>query len=216
MVSTPDRFIPIAEQSNLICELGYWVIDKSCRQIAEWKQQSLGPLTIAVNLSPRQFKDSQLCDYLDSCLQKYGIQPGELELEITESAVIEDIEGSIKTLTRLQSMGISIAMDDFGTGYSSLGYLKQLPIEVLKIDRSFISTIPNPDDNDAIVKAIFSMASALGLEVVAEGIENQQQLEFLVANDCQVGQGYYFSQPLPVKQFKHWLTAQARPLLSKA
>ncbi|MBN3564230.1 putative bifunctional diguanylate cyclase/phosphodiesterase [Aliamphritea spongicola] len=216
VVSTPDRFIPIAEQSNLICELGYWVIDKSCRQIAEWKEQSLGPLTIAVNLSPRQFKDSQLCDYLDSCLQKYQIQPGELELEITESAVIEDIQGSIKTLTRLQSMGISIAMDDFGTGYSSLGYLKQLPIEVLKIDRSFISTIPNPDDNDAIVKAIFSMANALGLEVVAEGIENQQQLEFLVANNCQVGQGYYFSQPLPVKQFKHWLTAQARPLLSKA
>jgi len=206
MVSPPDCFIPIAEQSNLICEIGYWVIDQACQQITSWKQQGIESLTIAVNLSPRQLKDAQLFDYLKASLEKYQINPGELELEITESAVIEDISGSIKTLNRLQSLGISIAMDDFGTGYSSLAYLNKLPIEVLKIDRSFINTIPNSDDNDAIVKSIFSMAHTLGLEVVAEGVENQEQLDFLIANNCQIGQGYLFAKPMPVEQFEVWLT----------
>jgi len=205
MVSPPDRFIPIAEQSTLICDIGYWVIEQACQQIAQWRTLHHTPLNIAVNLSPRQFKDAQLFSYLQNTLQKYQIRPGELELEITESAVIEDISGSVATLNRLQALGVTVAMDDFGTGYSSLAYLSQLPVQVLKIDRSFISTVPDSPENDAIIKAIFSMARALELKVVAEGVENQQQLDFLISNRCQIGQGYYFSRPLEASEFENWL-----------
>lgn len=201
----PDLFIPVAEQNNLICDIGYWVIDKACKQIKQWRSIGINNISIAINLSPKQLKDEKLFNFLREAVNEYKIQPGELELEITESAVIEDINSSIYTLERLRSLGFTIAMDDFGTGYSSLSYLKQLPIDVLKIDRSFIHKIPHDSDDVAIVKAIFSMAQALSISVVAEGIETREQLDFLIANQCQVGQGFYFSKPLQADHFVRWL-----------
>ncbi|MEH6446414.1 MAG: EAL domain-containing protein [Oceanospirillaceae bacterium] len=210
----PDLFIPIAEQNNLICDIGYWVIEKACKQIKEWHLLGINDISIAINLSPKQLKDEKLFYFLRDAVKEYQIQPGELELEITESAVIEDINSSIYTLKRLRSLGFTIAMDDFGTGYSSLSYLKQLPIDVLKIDRSFISKIPNDSDDVAIVKAIFSMAKALSISVVAEGIETREQLDFLIANQCQVGQGFYFSKPLQADHFVRWLQKDSPELLA--
>lgn len=205
LVYPPDVFIPVAEQSNLICEIGYWVIDAACKQLWNWRKQGVRGICVAINLSPKQFRDNKLLSYLQKSFVNYGIKPGELEVEITESAVIEDIENSILTLNQLRALGITIAMDDFGTGYSSLSYLKQLPIDVLKIDRSFISKIPFDQDDVAIVKAIFSMAEALGIEVVAEGVETRDQLDFLIASHCHIGQGFYFSKPLVAEKFIRWL-----------
>ncbi len=201
---TPDEFIIVAEQSDLICEIGYWVIERACQRLRTLKKQGINNFTIAINLSPKQLKDEKLFDFLRKALFEYQINAGELELEITENAVIEDLQNSIQTLERLRSLGISIAMDDFGTGYSSLSYLKLLPIDVLKIDRAFINKTPYEADDIAIVTAIFSMAKALGIKVVAEGVETRQQLDFLIANDCHFGQGFYFSKPLSDVQFIDW------------
>lgn len=203
--STPDQFIAVAEQSSLIREIGYWVIKSACAQLQELRLQGVKNFSIAINLSPKQLNDDKLFDYLRSTMQEYKIQTGQLEVEITESAVIEDIQSSINTLNQLRSLGVCIAMDDFGTGYSSLSYLKQLPIDILKIDRSFINKSPYEPDDIAIVTAIFSMAKALGIKVVAEGIETQQQLNFLIANNCHYGQGFYFSKALTSKQFIHYI-----------
>ncbi|MGB1239452.1 MAG: putative bifunctional diguanylate cyclase/phosphodiesterase [Pseudomonadales bacterium] len=200
----PDVFIPVAERHNMICEIGYWVMEQACRQLVSWRELGIRDVSIAINLSPKQLKDDHLYQRLSSLISEYKVRPGELEVEITESAVIEDINSSIVTLQRLRTLGVSVSMDDFGTGYSSLSYLKQLPIDVLKIDRSFIYKVPRDPDDVAIVKAIFSMAHALGIEVVAEGIETREQLEFLIENNCQIGQGYYFSKPLSADAFYQW------------
>ena len=201
---TPDEFIIVAEQSDLICEIGYWVIEQACQRLRTLKKQGIDSFSIAINLSPKQLKDENLFRFLRDTLFNYQINAGELEIEITENAVIEDLQNSIQTLERLRSLGISIAMDDFGTGYSSLSYLKLLPIDVLKIDRAFINKSPYEADDIAIVSAIFSMAKALGIKVVAEGVETRQQLDFLIANDCHFGQGFYFTKPLNDKQFINW------------
>jgi diguanylate cyclase (GGDEF)-like protein/PAS domain S-box-containing protein len=205
IVCAPDIFIPIAEQNNLICAIGYWVIEQACILLMKWREEEKKSISIAVNLSPKQLQDSKLYSYLKASLERYQIKAGELEIEITESAVIEDIEGSIATLQQIRSLGIVIAMDDFGTGYSSLGYLKQLPIDILKIDRSFINSVPDDVDDVAIVLAIFSMANALGIGVVAEGVETLEQLDFLVESGCEIVQGFYFSEPLSIEEFNRWL-----------
>lgn len=202
---SPDQFIPIAEQTDLICELGYWVIHTACEQMSNWAKSGQGHLKVAINLSPRQLRDEKLYDYLFEKMSRFDIRPEQLELEITEYAVIENIDKSLETLDRLKTLGVSIAMDDFGTGYSSLSYLKQLPIDVLKIDRSFIQTLPTDQGDIAIVNAIFSMAKALHLIVVAEGVENEHQLEFLAGHRCDLAQGYYFSPALANNEFIDWL-----------
>lgn len=204
-IYTPDQFIPIAEQTDLICELGYWVIHTACEQISIWSKSGLGHLKVAINLSPRQLRDEKLYNYLFEKMSKFDIRPEQLELEITEYAVIENIEQSLLTLDKLKTLGVSIAMDDFGTGYSSLSYLKQLPIDVLKIDRSFIQTLPTDQGDVAIVNAIFSMAKALNLIVVAEGVENQHQQDFLSSHQCDLAQGYYFSPALTNTDFIEWV-----------
>ncbi|WP_293265027.1 EAL domain-containing protein [Neptunomonas sp.] len=201
----PDQFIAIAEQTNLICELGYWVIHTACEQLSTWDKSGFDNLKIAINLSPRQLRDEKLYDYLLEQMTLFDIGPEMLELEITEHAVIENIEESLQTLEKLKTLGVSIAMDDFGTGYSSLSYLKQLPIDVLKIDRSFIQTIPSHQGDIAIVTAIFSIAKALNLAVVAEGVENLQQLDFLTLHNCDMVQGYYFASALSNEDFIDWL-----------
>jgi diguanylate cyclase (GGDEF)-like protein/PAS domain S-box-containing protein len=205
VVFSPDQFIAIAEQTNLICELGYWVIDTACQQIFEWSKSGLKQIKVAINLSPRQLRDETLYDYLLEKMTQFDIRPEQLELEITEYAVIANIEQSLKTLDKLKTLGVSIAMDDFGTGYSSLSYLKQLPIDVLKIDRSFIQTLPSDQGDVAIVTAIFSMAQALNLSVVAEGVENQEQLDFLALHNCDMAQGFYFSPPVSSEDFTCWI-----------
>lgn len=205
---SPEIFIELAEQNELIGELGQWVITQACQQIQHWRETYKGELTIAVNLSARQFNDVNLIKNLSQVMDSYNIQPGELEIEITERAVIENIDESIAILHRLQAMGISIAMDDFGTGYSSLSYLKQLPINVLKIDRSFIDRVSKSQADNAIVTAILTMAFALDLEVVAEGIETPEQLNYLIDNHCQIGQGYLLARPMPSDDFDNMLHSQ--------
>ena len=205
---SPEIFIELAEQNELIGELGQWVITQACQQIQHWRETYKGELTIAVNLSARQFNDVNLIKNLSQVMDSYNIQPGELEIEITERAVIESIDESIAILHRLQAMGISIAMDDFGTGYSSLSYLKQLPINVLKIDRSFIDRVSKSQADNAIVTAILTMAFALDLEVVAEGIETPEQLNYLIDNHCQIGQGYLLARPMPSDDFDNMLHSQ--------
>ena len=205
---SPEIFIELAEQNELIGELGQWVITQACQKIQHWRETYKGELTIAVNLSARQFNDVNLIKNLSQVIDSYNIQPGELEIEITERAVIENIDESIAILHRLQAMGISIAMDDFGTGYSSLSYLKQLPINVLKIDRSFIDRVSKSQADNAIVTAILTMAFALDLEVVAEGIETPEQLNYLIDNHCQIGQGYLLARPMPSDDFDNMLHSQ--------
>jgi diguanylate cyclase (GGDEF)-like protein/PAS domain S-box-containing protein len=205
VVSAPDQFIDIAEKTNLICELGYWVIHTACEQMSIWASEGLNHFSVAINLSPRQLRDEKLYDYLLKTITTFGIAPAQLELEITEHAVIENIQQSINTLDKLKSLGVTISMDDFGTGYSSLSHLKQLPIDVLKIDRSFIQTIPTSQDDIAIVTAILSMAKALNLAVVAEGVESQSQLDFLALHNCDMAQGYYFSPALVNTDFIKWI-----------
>lgn len=204
----PDEFIPVAEKSNLICELGYWVIRHACQQIKQWKLMGYEGMSIAINLSPKQLRDEGLFPFIQQQIEDNGIQPGELELEITEHAVVEDFLESVSRLNKLMTLGISVTMDDFGTGYSSLNYLKQLPIDTMKIDRTFIGRLPGASEDRAIVVAIFAMAQALGLKVVAEGVEELHQLEFLQRQGCHMAQGYYFSPALPANEFLPWMEAR--------
>ena len=205
----PDEFIEIAEESELVIEMGEWVIEHACQEIARWKETGWENLSLAINLSRRQLHQRGFSLMLDNLIKKYAIAPHSIELEITESAIIEDLEESLKTLNELKQLGIAITMDDFGTGYSSLSYLKILPVDILKIDRSFIHEIPDDEDGSAIVSAILSMARSLKLTVVAEGIEHEKQLDYLNKNGCHIGQGYLFHRPLPADEFRAVVSSQA-------
>ncbi|ULL18919.1 EAL domain-containing protein [Paenibacillus sp. H1-7] len=194
-VLSPGMFIPIAEETGMITEIGTWVLREACRQMREWHLQG-GPLIpVSVNLSSHQFHQSNLVDYIKSILEETGLEPQYLELEITESMMM-DASVSTVILNKLNELGIRISLDDFGTGYSSLSYLKMLPIDKLKIDRSFITDITVNDNDKAIVATIIAMAQHLKMDVIAEGIETKDQLDILTANDCREIQGYYFSRPL--------------------
>jgi len=199
---TPDRFIEIAEESGLIVEIGYWVIREACQMIRQSKVEY--QLTIAVNLSPKQFLDPSLLDNIQSILNEFDIDPSCLEIEITESSLMTNVTDVVDILEQLRIIGIKVAIDDFGTGYSSLAQLKQLPVDKLKIDRSFISSLELSQSDQEIVRAIIVMAHTLQIEVVAEGIETQQQLDILKSKKCNIGQGYLFSRPVPFDQvLKH-------------
>ncbi|SMF20263.1 PAS domain S-box-containing protein/diguanylate cyclase (GGDEF) domain-containing protein [Alteromonadaceae bacterium Bs31] len=205
-IMNPGSFIDIAEQSRLILDIGDWVLESACKQLQSWQNSSLGDLTLAVNLSPSHLNGADFVSSLAEKIRRYSVDPAKLELEITESAVIENIEHSVEILNQLKALGVSIAMDDFGTGFSSLSYLKQLPIDVIKIDRSFVNQLPNDEDDIVIVNAIFSISKAMNIEVVAEGIENHAQLQFLLNQGCEYSQGYYHSRPLPRADFEHWVS----------
>jgi len=202
----PAAFIPIAEQSDLIVEVGEWVLQAACRQLAAWQGTPLADLSLAVNISARQLNKEDFVERLGRILHQCHADPRKLELEITESAVIENIEQSVSRLKKIKALGVRIAMDDFGTGFSSLSYLKQLPIDVIKIDRSFVNDLPNDDDDVVIVNAIFSMSKAMRINVVAEGIENYAQLQFLLSQGCESSQGFFHSRPLPKADFEHWVS----------
>jgi diguanylate cyclase (GGDEF)-like protein/PAS domain S-box-containing protein len=192
----PGDFIPLAEETGLINEIGEWVLREGCRQAREWLDMGLGRRRMAINLSARQFSDRGFLDMVTRVLAETGLEPSLLELEITESQVMRQTEGMILLLTKLAEMGVHLAIDDFGTGYSSLSYLKRLPIQKLKIDQSFVRDITVDPNDTAIVVAIINMARSLDLETSAEGVETAGQLALLRSKGCRVGQGFYFSPPL--------------------
>ena len=198
----PFHFIPIAEETGLIGPIGEWVIYEACRQTKAWQEAGVSDLKVAVNLSGRQFTDRQLLEKIAKTLEETGLDPPYLELEITESTIMNDIESTISVLEKLSEMGMALAIDDFGTGYSSLSYLKRFPINKLKIDKSFIDDVITSDDDATIVAAIIGLSHNLKLNVICEGVEDIDQLHWLKENKCNEIQGYYFSKPLPADEFE--------------
>lgn len=192
----PLEFILLAEETGLIIELGEWVLRHTCMQIREWLDKGYTPLQFAVNLSGRQFEDGHLTQKIDSILNETGVPPGLLELEITESAIMENPDAAIPILEEIKNMGISLAIDDFGTGHSSLNYLRKFPIDILKIDRSFVKDVMTSAEEAAIVKGIIALAKSLNLKVIAEGVETEEQKTFLLNSACDFIQGYYLYKPL--------------------
>ncbi len=197
----PGVFIPIAEESGLIISIGHWVLREACKQARIWLDNNLTPVTIAVNISAKEFLQKDFVEGVRAVLSVTKLPAQYLELEITESVLMHDAESSTEILQRLKKMGIKLAVDDFGTGYSSLSYLQRFPIDVLKIDRSFVHHITAATDEGIIVSAIISMGNSLKLRVIAEGVENEMQLDFLKNRHCEEGQGYLFSRPLTAEQF---------------
>ncbi|WP_147534623.1 sensor domain-containing protein [Bacillus marasmi] len=191
----PDSFIQIAEETGLINQLGEWVLREACFQCKEWHDRGYNDLTISVNISPKQFQQNNLEELIISVLDETGLPPWSLELELTEGIVMKDPEAAVHVLTKLKDLGIKISIDDFGTGFSSLSYLKLFPIDTLKIDKSFIMNLGEDMPSSKIVLAIISLAHSLNLDVVAEGVENLEQFDFLMESDCDVAQGYFISKP---------------------
>ncbi len=206
---SPSEFIPIAEETGLIIPLGEWVLRMVCRQAVEWQSNGYLPIILCVNLSASQFLYSDLTKKVEEILNETKFDPSYLNLEITETQAMENVTESIDMMNTLKKLGVGISLDDFGTGYSSLSYLKKFPIDFLKIDQSFTKEALEDPSNASIIKAIIDVAHCLKLKVIAEGIENQQQLEFLKEFKCDEGQGYYFSKPVPPNEFQKLLTRQA-------
>ena len=210
-IISPDRFIPVAEENGLIVRLGTYVLQEACRQNKAWQDAGLPKLKVAVNLSARQLRDNDFVPLVMKILADTGLEPHYLELELTESALMGDAGDTVCKLLSLKEQGISISVDDFGTGYSSLSYLKHLPIDTIKVDRSFVRDIVSDPDDAAIVDAIVAMAHSLKLNVIAEGVETHEQLEFLRNLKCQQVQGYFFARPLDPQQFEAFI-AQGMPV----
>ncbi len=198
---TPDQFIPLAEESGEIINIGAWVIEQACKDFASWRKLGLAITQVSVNVSNVQFAQHNIIRTLQNAIKNAGIEPQSLEIEMTESYVYENSDKALEVLHKIREIGIDIAMDDFGTGYSSMSYLKQLPLSRLKIDKSFIDDIPHNDDDVEITKIIIALAKVMGLEITAEGIENQEQIQFLQELECNEGQGYICSKPLPNEHF---------------
>ena len=196
----PGTFIQTAEETGLIRELGLWTLDAACAQLAAWKAAGMHPGRIAVNVSALQFRDQRLPQVLQTALQTHGIRPGELELELTESTLMADTESAQATVASLRELGVALAIDDFGTGYSSLSYLKRLRPDKLKIDRSFVKDLPADADDRALTEAIVSIAQALSITVVAEGVETQAQRDYLLGLGCSLQQGYLLGKPMPAER----------------
>jgi diguanylate cyclase (GGDEF)-like protein len=205
---TPMQFIPVAEETGLIVPIGKWVLKTACLQSVAWQNEGLPPLSIAVNMTARQFSDEYLLQDLASILEATGMQPQLLELELAESLLIHDVENTLRILTKLKSLGIRIAVDDFGTGYSSLATLQRFPLDTVKIDRSFIGDLVGPSENAGLADAIIAMGKSLSLTVVAQGVETKEQADFLQAHACDELQGFYFNRPLPAYQFAKLMRAQ--------
>src|SRR5699024_1809840 len=201
----PNEFIPIAEESGLITAIDQWVLRQACQQIHAWQQQDLALQFVAVNVSSRSLSNRNLPAQVTQILQDSTIVPQRLELEVTESAVMENPQQADEILIELRELGVRLAIDDFGTGYSSLSRLKSLPVHKLKIDQSFVSNLPNSIEDIAIVRAILALGNSLGLEIQAEGIETTEQMQFLQEQNCPLGQGYLFGRPVPIAAFNKLL-----------
>ncbi|MDO6462159.1 EAL domain-containing protein [Granulosicoccaceae sp. 1_MG-2023] len=197
---SPMDFIPVAEESGLIVEIGNWVMREACRQLHEWNQQGLRDIAISINLSPAQFRDKQLLLRVGEALNQFDLDYAMIEFEITESAVVENVSEAIGIMLAIKKLGITLSIDDFGTGYSSMEHLKKFPVDVLKIDRSFVQDIVDVKSDGAIIEAIIALSTALQLTSIAEGVETPEQVEFLRTAGCKQVQGYYYSRPLPAAQ----------------
>ncbi|EJN36927.1 PAS domain S-box/diguanylate cyclase (GGDEF) domain-containing protein [Pseudomonas sp. GM84] len=198
----PGEFIPIAERTGLIADIDAWVLRRACRQMVQWQEEGRDLAFVAVNLSSRLFGQRGLYRQVAEVLHETGLDPALLELEVTESAVMEDPEVALEQLHRLRELGLSLAIDDFGTGYSSLLRLKRLPVQKLKIDQGFVAGLPLDDDDIAIVRVIIALARSMGMQVHAEGIEQAEQARFLLEQQCQLGQGYWFGRPVPAHDLR--------------
>ena len=196
----PDQFIGIAEETGLIVPIGEWVLQHACDQMRLMRDSGLPAIHVSVNLSVRQLREASLVDKVGQALRLSGLEASMLDLEITESMLMSNMDRVNRTLRELSNLGVSISVDDFGTGHSSLAYLKQFPISTLKVDRSFIRDIPHDKDDTAITIAIINLAKGLGIRTVAEGVESRDQLDFLKQQSCNLMQGYYFSKPVPYEE----------------
>jgi diguanylate cyclase (GGDEF)-like protein len=205
---SPAEFIPLAESTGLIVPIGAWVLQTACQQTKVWQSEGFDNLQIAVNLSAHQFSQPKLCDAIARTLQRTGLDPALLDLELTESALIQDVDSAISTLKQLRSLSIRVSVDDFGTGYSSLSYLQRFPFNTLKIDRTFVKSISQDVKNGAITTAIIQMAHQLQLQVIAEGVETLAELSFLCQHGCDSAQGYLFSPPVSAEAFTKLLHCQ--------
>ena len=201
----PSQFVPIAEDCGLIVQIGSWVLREACKQAREWQDTGLPFERVSVNISALEFRDTGFVEGVRTTLRETGLDARHLDLELTEGVLMEHAESTASVLRQLKTMGVRLVVDDFGTGYSSLSYLQQFPIDVLKIDQSFIHRITTDPDDSPIVSAIIDMGKNLKQGVIAEGIETQEQLAFLKARHCVEGQGYLFSQPVPAAQIAHLL-----------
>ena len=206
---SPEEFIPIAEANSLIESLGNWVLKMACLDRRGWRDSGLNSIRMSVNLSARQLEHPDLVEHICQIMNDTEMSAADLELEITESALMGDIERSVETLLQLRKQGISLALDDFGTGYSSLSYLKRFPVNIIKIDRSFVTNILNHSDDAAIAGSIISLAHSLKLNITVEGIETKAQLEYFKRQNCQEGQGFYFSHPVSAEKMATLLKKQA-------
>ena len=206
---SPGEFIPVAEDTGFIVPLGDWVLDEACRQLREWLDRGLEPVPVAVNISPRHLRQRSAEEFR-RIIDRHGLSPDLVELEITEGAVMQDMDHALSVLAALKAMGIRVAVDDFGTGHSSLSYLKRLPVTTLKIDRSFVNGVPSEREDNGIVSTIIAMADMLGLDVVAEGVEKQEQANFLRHHNCTLVQGWLTGRPVPAVQAADLLSVRLR------
>ena len=207
----PGRFIPVAETSDLIVAIGDWVLEEVCHQLAVWRESGLPPLSVAVNLAARHFREPGFIGRVENLLATHGLAPQLLELELTESSLLEAGAQTTDTLWALRRLGVGLAIDDFGTGYSSLSYLKRLPITALKIDQSFVRDLVTDPDDRILAATIVNLGHSLGLKVVAEGVETEEQRRILLEQGCDLAQGYYFGRPVPAEEFVEWLGSRGEP-----
>ncbi|KRW62694.1 putative bifunctional diguanylate cyclase/phosphodiesterase [Pseudomonas sp. TTU2014-080ASC] len=206
----PDLFIPLAEQNGTIIPIGEWILDQTCRQLREWHDQGFTEMRMAINLSTVQLHHAELPRVVNNLMQVYRLPPRSLELEVTETGLMEDINTAAQHLLSLRRSGALIAIDDFGTGYSSLSYLKSLPLDKIKIDKSFVQDLLEDEDDATIVRAIIQLGKSLGMQVIAEGVETAEQEAYIIAQGCNEGQGYLYSKPLPARELTQFLKQSRR------
>ncbi|MDP4083306.1 MAG: EAL domain-containing protein [Bacillota bacterium] len=210
----PSEFIPLAEETGLIVPIGRWILKQACEQNKRWQDEGFQPVPIAVNISVRQLQEDGFVDSVVEVLNQVGLHPKNLELEITES-IMQNIEYSTNILNQIKELGVNLSIDDFGTGYSSLSYLRHLPIDRIKIDKSFVDDILYHTNQGVMVKTIIDMGNHMQFSVIAEGIEQKEQVDFLKNNACMIGQGYYFSRPLPGNQMRDYFKKTFGPIEAK-
>jgi EAL domain-containing protein (putative c-di-GMP-specific phosphodiesterase class I) len=205
---SPVQFIPIAEETGLIVPIGAWVIEEACAQISRWRNAGLGDIELSINLSALQLRDAALLGMLEASLRRHAVPKGALEIEITESSLMESVEANLRKLQAMRELGVGLTIDDFGTGYSSLNYLNRFPLDKLKIDRSFVHDMLDDPTDLAITRAIIGLGHTLGLKVVAEGVETRQEAEILFAEGCDEFQGFFYAHPMAADAFQSWVTGR--------